>query len=316
VKESFLANQVTPERTVDHTYNDTGTRLTAKDDSRGTTPVSYELDRADRVTKITQPGNQNVAYGYNTVGNRTIMTTTVGSDIRTVSYGYDLVNRLETVNTSGYNRNAKFFYDYAGKRTKFELPNNTEAQYGYDDLNRNNSVKYYVTGNSTPFASYVYEYIGEGWNKTKLTEGDGSVTNWYYDDMYRLKREQRTGGSGSLSWDMQYSYDKVGNRKQFVSGSQTTDYQYNALDQLTVMTQTGGVVTNYAYNIRGNLSTVTQGSNTTTYGWDAADRLISAATGGNSLSFNYDPPTAGCRSLAARTPQTICGMSNRRMAMC
>jgi RHS repeat-associated protein len=304
VKAIFLANQVTPERTVDYTYNDTGARLTAKDDSRGTTPVSYELDRADRVTKITQPGNQNVAYGYNTVGNRTLMTATVGSDVRTVSYGYDLVNRLETVNTSGYSRNAKFFYDYAGKRTKFELPNNTEAQYGYDDLNRQTSINYHVSGNSSPFASFVYQYNGEGWNKTQLSENIQGITatvKWYYDDMYRLKREERLVGSGGLAWDMGYTYDKVGNRLTMTSTSTTSQYQYNSLDQLTVMTQTGGIVTNYAYNIRGNLQTVTQGSTTTTYGWDATDRLISAATGGNTLSFNYDHANRRVKQTANST---------------
>jgi RHS repeat-associated protein len=74
------------------------------------------------------------------------------------------------------------------------------------------------------------------------------------------------------------------------SSGQTTSYGYNQLDQLTVLTQTGGIITNFAYDVRGNLTTATQGGNSTTYTWDKADRLtgVTLPGSGGSQTYKYD----------------------------
>jgi RHS repeat-associated protein len=63
----------------------------------------------------------------------------------------------------------------------------------------------------------------------------------------------------------------------------TTNYQYNALDQLT----SAGSVT-YQYNGRGDLTQITNGSSITNYTYDAADRLTSVTAPGVSASYAYD----------------------------
>jgi YD repeat-containing protein len=124
--------------------------LTATDSTRSGAVV-YEYDRADRVTKITQPGGQSVSYAYNTVGNRTLMTATVGANNYVTGYGYNNTNRLETVTANS--ASSTYTYDFAGMRTKLALPNNTESRYVYDALNRLESVKHYTTSTSVQFTS-------------------------------------------------------------------------------------------------------------------------------------------------------------------
>ena len=63
----------------------------------------------------------------------------------------------------------------------------------------------------------------------------------------------------------------------------TTNYTYNALDQLT---STGAVT--YNYDARGNQIKITNGSNITNYTYNSADQLIGVTAPGISASYAYD----------------------------
>ncbi len=67
-------------------------------------------------------------------------------------------------------------------------------------------------------------------------------------------------------------YDVAGNRDWMTVNGVTTDYEYNALDQLVSISNPAGTTT-YTYDGRGNLDQVTAGSQITDYTYNAADRL-------------------------------------------
>ena len=93
-----------------------------------------------------------------------------------------------------------------------------------------------------------YDYAADG-TLDQLTEGNGTVTDYGYDDLKRLTRTvQDTGGSDPATADA------------------TSTYQYDAGDRLTQVTDADGHVTSYSYDDLGNrLSQTSPDSGTTTY---------------------------------------------------
>jgi YD repeat-containing protein len=78
-------------------------------------------------------------------------------------------------------------------------------------------------------------------------------------------------------------YDAAGNRATQTVNGTTTNYAYNAFDQLT----SAGSIT-YGYNGRGDMTSITNGGNVTTYAYNAADQLTSVTAGGTTSSYIYN----------------------------
>ena len=84
---------------------------------------------------------------------------------------------------------------------------------------------------------------------------------------------------------IQYSYDTEGNRLTQTTAGTTTDYSYNAADQLTQAAVQGGATTSYSYDANGN--ELTAGSRSFSY--DEANRVTQISDGTTTLdSFSYD----------------------------
>jgi RHS repeat-associated protein len=132
-------------------------------------------------------------------------------------------------------------------------------------------------------SSYTYTYDNVG-NRLSVTENDGSVVTYTYDDIYQLTSEIRTGTN---PYSITYQYDAVGNRTQMVKNSITTDYTYNNDNQL-ITELTNGVTTTYNYDDNGNLVSKTDGVNTTTYAWDWRNMLVSVTEAGGVTAYEYD----------------------------
>jgi RHS repeat-associated protein len=79
-----------------------------------------------------------------------------------------------------------------------------------------------------------------------------------------------------------FTYDAVGNRTSLAANGVTTNYQYNALDQLI---SAGSA--QYSYDGRGNLTQINDNAGTTTYSYDAANRLNAVALPGTGLAASY-----------------------------
>ena len=157
------------------------------------------------------------------------------------------------------------------------------TDYGYDARHRLTDILHgsFATGDPHTFA-YSYDLAN---NATQLIETRNSMTittDWQYDDAYRLLTEttDRSGATMTTA----FAYDAMGNRLSQTTGSETTNYTYNELDQLVA----DGYAT-YDYDARGNLIELTAEGLTTDYIYDAQNRL----TGMDipvigSLNYTYD----------------------------
>ena len=115
--------------------------------------------------------------------------------------------------------------------------------------------------------------------------------------MNRLKEETSV-------FDIDYTYDSMGNRTQEVEGAVTTNYTYSNMMRLLSKTE-GGVSTSFGYDRNGNLTSKTEGNSSYTYVWDYDNRLKEVRQNGNVLfSYAYDPNGRRVRSLNSGTGVT------------
>ena len=115
--------------------------------------------------------------------------------------------------------------------------------------------------------------------------------------MNRLKEETSV-------FDIDYTYDSMGNRTQEVEGAVTTNYTYSNMMRLLSKTE-GGVSTSFGYDRNGNLTSKTEGNSSYSYVWDYDNRLKEVRQNGNLLfSYTYDPNGRRVRSLNSGTGVT------------
>ena len=136
--------------------------------------------------------------------------------------------------------------------------------------------------------SFAIEYRDDD-NKSQITREDGTVIAYDYDDAKRLIEEKWTASDQTVLHHFQYTYDATGNRLTKDYNGITTDYDYNALNQLT-QEQTGSAVTEYAYDRDGNTIRKAEPSKTTLYSWNHENMLTKVATSDDSATrvFGYD----------------------------
>lgn len=261
-------------KTESYTYTPTGRRSTASN-AAGVTRYAY--DALDRLISITQPGGIVVSYEYDNADNITAITTPRG----VARYTYDALNRVRTV-TGPAGGVTTYTYDLGGRLTSRQLPNGVITDYGYDSLDRLQSVAHHF-GAAASFESFAYTFSPNG-QRVSVVEAGGTRTNWTYDDAYRLIRETVVDAGGTTISELAYAYDQAGNRTSKTANGVTTLYQYNALDQIT----TAGPA-QYTYDARGNLVRIAEGTRNTTYAYDSANRLTAATLpDGTSASYAYD----------------------------
>jgi Rhs family protein len=254
------------------TYTGTDKMLKVTD-SRGDTDYTY--DTRGRLTSITYPDASAVTYVYDASGNRTSVTSPGGA----TTYTYDAIDRLETV-TDASSGVTEYGYDLIGNLINVINANGVKTTHTYN--NRNQLTGLVTTkSDSTVIDSYVYTLDTNGMRED-VTELDGSVVTYEYDDNYRLTRETRTGTN---PYDNKYQYDAVGNRTSMDRDGVVTAYTYDANDRL----QSAGAFT-HVYDDNGNTISKTDGVDLTTYSYDYENRLINSLDpSGVSTTYTYDP---------------------------
>lgn len=256
-----------------YTYDPAG-RLTQVADSTGTYTFGY--DNMNRLTStganysFDSAGTYSMRYGYDAASNRTSMTDPQN---QSTSYGYDTLNRLNSLAFNGQNPGFGFGYDALSRRTSLSRPNGVNTSYSYDSISRLLSVIHQLGSTTIDGASYTYDNAGNRNSKTDLRTN--TTSDYGYDQIYQLL--QVTQGASTTE---SYTYDPVGNR---LSSLGVSPYSYNTSNELT-----STPTVTYTYDNNGNTNTKSDG---TQYTWDYENRLTQVVLpgSGGTVNFKYDP---------------------------
>jgi RHS repeat-associated protein len=215
----------------------------------------------------------------------------------------------------------KYAYDKASNRTGFTDPESGSTVYVYDTLNRLQTLTPPSTFTSGNFG-FSYDALSR---RTQMTRPNSVSTVYAYDNLSRLTSALHQL-SGSTIDGASYTVDNAGNRtaKTDQRAGVTSNYAYDAIYELTGVTQGGTTTesytfdpvgnresslgvspyslngsneltstpsTTYTHDANGNTSTEVVSSATTTFAWDYENRLTSVTLpgSGGTVSFKYDP---------------------------
>ncbi|WP_244150004.1 RHS repeat-associated core domain-containing protein [Xanthomonas sacchari] len=208
-------------------------------------------------------------------------------------FTYDAAHRLTDIADSAGNT-IHYTLDNAGNRLKEDTKDASGA------LKRTLSRVYNQLGQLATQATAQgdptdFGYDGNGNTKT-VTDALGHATQNDYDPLNRLARTlQDVGG---IAAETKFGYDALDNLTKVTDpkGLDTT-YAYNGLGDLIKLTSPDTGSTTYTYDSAGNRATQTDARNIkTSYGYDALNRLtqVTYPTTSLNVSYTYDVSQTTC----------------------
>lgn len=248
-----------------YTYSGTHKRLI---EEKGNRLTEYEYDENDNLVKKTV---------YNEPYNDQI-----------TEYSYDAANRLIEVKALGSSMNliTRNVYNGADKIVSREQKLGESwitTTYDYDELNR-------LTAVHAPLdADTFYEYDANG-NRTEIRNPNNQITGFAYDEKNRL-----ISVTNALGIVTEFTLDEVGNRTAVTEAKdaaleRTINYEYDALNRLTEVTDPLDNKATLSYDLLGNtLSRTDANWNATTYTYDSNGRIIAKTNAENhTTQYEYD----------------------------
>ena len=272
--------------------------------------LTFGYDGADRLTNTATTGSPNqpdviIDYIYDPNGNRQTMTDSLTGS---TNYLYDTLNRITTI-TNPANQAVSFGYDILSRRVSTTLPNGVTTDFAYDSNSRLTSLQHKL--GLTPLSDFSYTYDSVG-NRTVMDTTRTGLTvnnslNYVYDNIYQLTQATRplpaqpdetfnydplgnrllTDGQTTNSIIGQanrllddttftYTYDNNGNliQKTDKATNETTDYTYDAENQLIRIDLPGGSVAQYRYDALGRRIEKDVDGAITRYVYDGEDMLL------------------------------------------
>ncbi len=217
----------------------------------------YTYDALDRLTSSTDPRGGVTRYAYDDEGNLTRLTDAVGN---VTQFAHDALNRKVTELNSWGTR--QYQYDAVGNLTSATDRNGRVRQSTYDALNRRTAERWLDAQNQElRRLTFTYDAAGQ----LTATSDPAASYGYAYDAAGRLISATNAGTPGVPVVALAYAYDAAGNvltRADTigdVAGGQNA-YQYDALNRMTRVTQSGtGVASkrvDLAYNAAGQLTSV------------------------------------------------------------
>lgn len=185
------------------TYTATDQRATMSDASGVTT---YAYNERDWLTnKVTPQGT--LAYRYDTGGNVTEIRSSNANGSR-LAYEYDALDRVIGAEDA-YEGRTTLHFNSVGSLAAYRYPNGVSATNEFNALHWVTNV----TSRNPQLATInQYQYsLNPAGKRAAVTEPGRRTVTYGYDALHRLTSELVTGaGGGSLN--VNYSYDRVGNR--------------------------------------------------------------------------------------------------------
>jgi RHS repeat-associated protein len=252
--------------------------------------TTYAYDPFGNITQVTQPGVTTRTFSYDALSR---LTQEVNAESGTTSYTYD-----HTGQEGDLYQRTRPQQNQTGSAT-------TVTTYTFDKWHRLTGKSY--NDSSTPSVTLTYDQatvgsISPAFPKGRLTNalvaGNAAGTIFSYDTMGRLAQEWQCTplNCGSSNFNLQYSYDYLGEVSQFVNGKEgvTYTYTYDTATRLTKLTSSlsdsnhpGTLLTISSgnYNPLGEATQATLGNNIVrTLAYDNRGRITSQ-TDGSLYSF-------------------------------
>jgi RHS repeat-associated protein len=301
--------------TVNYTYTNSYYLHTMQSENNFTT--TFTRDGNHRVTRIDYPDSGYETFGYDSAHFYQLSShrmTTGGTE----TFAYDGLHRKQyysdPYHSNPGNPSIQYFYDDLGRvsRVSDALSHSTDFDYNDRGQLMVTTLPWYIGTRYT----ISNAYNADGTLRSK-TDELGNLTSYTYDDYRRLKTVTlpvRGDGSGTHTtsfyyganpWDGVADYRLTDANATYVvlpSGKKTkilyddnrrkstATIAPNTLDETT---------TSYGYDAMGNLTTVTNPRNyVTTTVYDQRNRSSSVTFGGQTTTFQYD--TAGHRKTITR----------------
>ena len=246
--------------TYDGNGNITGIQLPSGDE------IHREYDLCDRITaehyREKNGGIDNrITYHYDKNGN---LTEIRYQDGYTITMRYDVMDRL--VSRTEGRGTTRMTYDLDGKLISQINPNELQA--------RGDAAK-----------GFRYYYDSKGRNTGILSPEDQMVYKAVYD------RAGNPVVEGNGDGTVEIAYDLAGRRTEITSSGKVLQrYQYDAMGNLTGLTDGNGNETAYATDLWGRVETVTLADGTMEhYSYDHAGNVCAATDGnGNTVRYVYN----------------------------
>lgn len=247
-------------------FNPSGFLLDSTD-PLGETTVYNVQSGTNQTQSVTDPLGRTTAYTYDASGNTTSITqlalppgsTLVGgaSPSVTTSFAYDPTFNKVTSITDPLGLTMTFKYDNKGNLVSLTDPANEQTKFAYDTTGE-------LTSATDPLGNTAQFAYTNG-DLTRATDALGRSEIRTFDSADRL-----IGLANALG--------------------QSTQYQYNPLNQETRVTDPTGNSMSFSYDANGNLSSVTDGnSHTTLYAYDSMDRVLTRTDPlGRAENYLYD----------------------------
>ncbi|TPF19473.1 DNRLRE domain-containing protein [Priestia megaterium] len=237
------------------------------------TKYSYDVGGNNVINQTDANGNT-VWKSYDEVGN--VTGETVANDTR--AYKYDANDKLTEV-TDEKGKTTTYEYDKAGNHTATINANGNKTVSTYDERNNITSLK------DALGESIRYDYDLSG-NLIKMISPNGNTVENTFDNVNRITATLYNGIKR-----YEYTYDANGNvtsQKDSLTGV-TTNYVYDADNNLKEKTDSTGKRNIYSYDKNGNLTTGTFSSGATTLTInrmvDKNDEITRITSGNTDTSF-------------------------------
>ena len=272
------------------TYDASGNRVSNTDRNGHT--IGFEYNFQGGLTAKLFPDGTSDTFTYDEAGN----LISARDENCTISVTYDSMDHVIQV-TDQTGETVSYTYDETGNRTQLTYPDGSVVDYGYDDVNRLTEI----SRSGEVIASYSYDLLSRRIQRDLL---NGTFTTYVYDQEGRLLKLVNAKSDSEVISSFSYTYDNVGNRLTMTTLEGTTQYTYDAINQLVEALRPYGLTSIYSFDSAGNRIAVKDNSSTTNYivnernqytqvedafyTYDANGNMISKTTPSGTVTYTYD----------------------------
>ncbi len=257
----------------------------------------FNYDALGRVTSQWQvtgsgPTTYALSYGYNLAGMLTSETYPSG---RAMSYAIGYGGKLSSVSDGSATFANNFSYDPGGGLSSETWGNTAVHTMSYNRELKASQVKLSINNLEKQRYDYLYGTVDQSTGGVTTSQNNGQIgrvdgyidgskqwdQRFSYDELGRLATaaEFQQGNNGNKTWQVQYTFDRWGNR--FQSGSGNSGVSYSPVLSTDIDSATNHFIasgnTPISYDAAGNITSDMRFRGMT-YGYDANNRQISAGS--------------------------------------